>query len=73
MNKEPFVITVGRQFGSGGRELGRALAEDWRLNTMIKNFWWSPQNLRVLTRNISRKRMSVSLRFCRDCSLSLWA
>ncbi|MBO5456853.1 MAG: cytidylate kinase-like family protein [Muribaculaceae bacterium] len=27
MNKEPFVITVGRQFGSGGRELGKALAE----------------------------------------------
>lgn len=25
--KEPFVITVGRQFGSGGRELGKALAE----------------------------------------------
>lgn len=27
MNKEPFVITVGRQFGSGGREIGKALAE----------------------------------------------
>ncbi len=27
MSKEPFVITVGRQFGSGGRELGKALAE----------------------------------------------
>lgn len=25
--KEPFVITVGRQFGSGGRELGKALAD----------------------------------------------
>lgn len=25
--KEPFVITVGRQFGSGGRVLGRALAD----------------------------------------------
>lgn len=24
----PYVITVGRQFGSGGRELGRALAAD---------------------------------------------
>ncbi len=24
----PFVITVGRQFGSGGRELGRALADE---------------------------------------------
>lgn len=24
--KEPFVITVGREFGSGGRELGRELA-----------------------------------------------
>lgn len=27
MEKQPFVITVGRQFGSGGRELGKALAE----------------------------------------------
>ncbi|MCM1163690.1 MAG: cytidylate kinase-like family protein [Muribaculaceae bacterium] len=26
--KKPFVITVGRQFGSGGRELGKALARD---------------------------------------------
>ncbi|MDE6556912.1 MAG: cytidylate kinase-like family protein [Duncaniella sp.] len=25
--KKPFVITVGRQFGSGGRELGRELAD----------------------------------------------
>ena len=24
----PFVITVGRQFGSGGRELARALADE---------------------------------------------
>lgn len=27
-NKPPFVITVGRQFGSGGRELARALADE---------------------------------------------
>lgn len=27
MEKQPFVITVGRQFGSGGRVLGKALAE----------------------------------------------
>lgn len=27
MNDQPFVITVGRQMGSGGRELGRKLAE----------------------------------------------
>lgn len=27
MNKENFVITVGRQFGSGGRVLGQALAK----------------------------------------------
>ena len=26
--KAPFVITVGRQFGSGGRELGKALAKE---------------------------------------------
>lgn len=27
MSNQPYVITVGRQFGSGGRELGKALAE----------------------------------------------
>ncbi|MBD5321951.1 MAG: cytidylate kinase-like family protein [Bacteroides sp.] len=27
-SKPPFVITVGRQFGSGGRELARALADE---------------------------------------------
>lgn len=27
-NRPPFVITVGRQFGSGGRELGKALARE---------------------------------------------
>lgn len=27
-DKKPFVITVGRQFGSGGRELGKALAKE---------------------------------------------
>ena len=27
MNNDNFVITVGRQFGSGGRELGHMLAE----------------------------------------------
>lgn len=27
MEKEKYVITIGRQFGSGGRELGRRLAE----------------------------------------------
>lgn len=26
--REPFVVTVGRQFGSGGRELGKALANE---------------------------------------------
>ena len=25
---KPFVITVGREFGSGGRELARALADE---------------------------------------------
>lgn len=27
MNDKPFVVTIGRQMGSGGRELGRLLAE----------------------------------------------
>lgn len=30
--QQPYVITVGRQFGSGGRELGKALAEKLGIN-----------------------------------------
>lgn len=29
---KPYVITVGRQFGSGGRELGKALAKELGIN-----------------------------------------
>lgn len=33
---KPYVITVGRQFGSGGRELGKALANELGINYFDK-------------------------------------
>lgn len=37
MSKTHTIITIGRQFGSGGREIGKRLAENWKLSFMIKN------------------------------------
>ena len=37
MNKTHTIITIGRQFGSGGREIGKRLADNWELSFMIKN------------------------------------
>lgn len=36
-NKQNFVITIGRQFGSGGRELGQKLAETFGIEYYDKN------------------------------------
>lgn len=36
-NKQNFIITIGRQFGSGGRELGRKLAERFGIEYYDKN------------------------------------
>ena len=37
MSKIHTIITIGRQFGSGGREIGKRLADDWELSFMIKS------------------------------------
>ena len=36
MNK---IITIGREFGSGGREFGRRLAEELGIATHVLRFW----------------------------------
>ena len=35
--KDKIVITIGRQFGSGGREIGKLIAEKLGINFMTKN------------------------------------
>ena len=35
---ERTVITIGREFGSGGHEIGMKLAERLELNAMIRNY-----------------------------------
>lgn len=37
MSKTHTIITIGRQFGSGGREIGKRLQMNWELSFMIKN------------------------------------
>lgn len=32
------IITIGRQYGSGGKEIGKKLAEYYNIPFMIKNF-----------------------------------
>ena len=34
-----FVVTIGRQFGSGGRELGRLIAENSASLSTTKNYY----------------------------------
>lgn len=38
--KCPFVITIGRQFGSGGRELGKRLADRFGIEYYDKRLLW---------------------------------
>ena len=37
MSKTHTIITIGRQFGSGGREIGKRLADELGIEFMIKN------------------------------------
>lgn len=37
MSKTHTIITIGRQFGSGGREIGNVWQMNWELSFMIKN------------------------------------
>lgn len=39
------IITISREFGSGGRELGKRLADELGLIIMtVKSFWQSPNH-----------------------------
>ena len=41
---ENIYITIGRQYGSGGREIGRKVARLWVLTTTTRRFWpWPPR------------------------------
>ncbi len=40
MDEKNFVITIGRQFGSGGRELGKLLASKLGIAYYDKELLW---------------------------------
>ena len=54
---EKIIITIGRQFGSGGREIGKKLAEKFGISYYDKNYCnWQPKKADY-ARNYSKKRM----------------
>lgn len=51
-NKCPFVITIGRQFGSGGRELGKKLAERFGIEYYDKKLLWEAAGRAGMSREV---------------------
>ena len=49
------IITIGREFGSGGRVFGRRLAEEYILNTMIKKLLKQFLNTHLCQKNMYNK------------------
>ena len=66
MNSTSSIITIGREFGSGGREFGRRLAEELdrrllnisELNVMIRNFW----NTLPMTAESAKSCLSIMMK-----------
>lgn len=50
-----FVITIGRQFGSGGRELGHKLAERFSIGYYDKKLLWEAASRAGMSREIFEK------------------
>ncbi len=50
-----FVITIGRQFGSGGRELGRKIAERFGIEYYDKKLLWEAASRAGMSREIFEK------------------
>ena len=42
-NTTSSIITIGREYGSGGRQIGQEEQNILALNAMIKNFWSARQ------------------------------
>lgn len=53
--KPRFVITIGRQFGSGGRELGKKLAERFGIAYYDKKLLWEAAGRAGMSREIFEK------------------
>ena len=53
------IITIGRQYGSGGREIGQRLAQEYVLNFTIKSYWRRQLKKVVFARNYSNVMMNV--------------
>lgn len=54
---ENFIITIGRQFGSGGREIGRQLSRLMNINYYDKELIQEAAKESGMTRIISKKQM----------------
>lgn len=55
----PFAITIGRQFGSGGRELGRLIASRLGIDYYDKELLIESARLAGVNPEFSKKRRTV--------------
>lgn len=55
------IITISREFGSGGREIGKKLADDLAYLSMIKSFWKWLQKRAVYVRSFLLRTTSPIL------------
>ena len=61
MNSTSSIITIGREYGSGGRQMVRKLPNILVLNVMIKNFSNTQQMKAVSAKNFLRIMMKDQL------------
>lgn len=61
MNSTSSIITIGREYGSGGRQIGQEVAKYLVLNVMIKNFSNMQQMKAVSAKNFLRIMMKDQL------------
>ena len=55
MAKTNTIITIGRQFGSAGREIGYKVAKDLGIKLYDKECWTGQQRKAESARNCSRR------------------
>ena len=64
------IITIGRQYGSAGRQIGRVLAEELGIKCTIKSYWNVQQRKVDFAKNFLRIMMKNQLIVF--CILWLW-
>lgn len=61
------VITISREFGSGGRTIGRKLPKDLAFRAMTQNSFRKSQTKAAIQQNLFSRREKTLLRDKADC------